>query len=141
MTRPSYGLLLYILLLCGCQGEAPRPSQLPESGVTNSVVSHIALLDLNKTIGNMTSTKTQPDGDWKISRIPQESDKVNDGPRYYLWQPKENECFWIMVSGGYKGVTEWKGPAILSETNQIMPVDDCKQKQLEAHVVNSIGRK
>ena len=59
------------------------------------------------------------------SMIPQKTDIIADGPRYFLCQDPNTQEFWLLRTSGFLGeVTEWRGPLHLDINAPKLWVDD-----------------
>ena len=54
--------------------------------------------------------------------IPTLGDVVSDGYRFALLVDHVAGNFWVWESGGIAGVTQFRGPAVLTDDNQVRPV-------------------
>lgn len=123
-------IFVFSLLWClGCQKtkENCQPEQLSsQKDLAVNILSKHNIRDLIFTWSRTTEQPKIPDSNAIICLIPQANDIANDYPKYYLFRFDNSRCFWIMVSGGLAGSPEWRGPAVLSGTDQITPIDKCE---------------
>jgi len=123
-------VLTFSLLCClGCQKtkENCQPELLSsQQDPAVNILSKHNIRDLILTWSRTTEKPEIPGGKAIICQIPQQNNIANDYPKYYLLRFDNSHCFWIMVSGGFAGSTEWRGPAVLSGTDQITPGDKCE---------------
>lgn len=113
-------LMFIAIFLVGCPNtNRQEPSALVVSNETaRDLLSKHCLLSEIKT-WNVTKEPPQFDKATFLP-IPQPSDIISDGPRYYIFWVEGRDYFWIMVSFGFTGQIEWRGPVSLIRDGTIV---------------------
>lgn len=117
----SLRFVIICICLVGCgNGARHRPSPfVVQSQTAMDILSEHRLINEVKT---WNVTKEPPQFDEAVFLpIPQPSDIISDGPRYYILRADEKDYFWIMVSFGLAGQIEWRGPISLTREGTIVP--------------------
>ena len=131
-TDPCRSSLLVIALLAlssgvfwnGCARSSEYEESIVPLGSAEEIVTVLSERELTAVTKSWRLSKTQPlEEEAKIVflRVPQSTDIVSDGPRYFLYGDSRTNHFWIMVSSGLVGQTEWRGPVSLKKDGNIVP--------------------
>ena len=105
----------------GCSKTASTEEYYTRDRNCENVLCRLSRYDLQVETKDWPSTEKMLTDDVSfIGRIPQETDLVSDGVRYYLYRELDGGCFWIEVTGGFLGQdVKWYGPFTLEEDGKI----------------------
>ena len=131
-TKPyRLSLLLTVVLALlggvfwnGCTHSPEYKESVVPLGSAEEIVTVLSEQRLAGVTESWRLSKTQPLEEGArivFLPIPQKTDIVYDGPRYSLYGDSRTDHFWIMISGGFLGQTEWRGPVSLSRNGEIVP--------------------
>jgi len=113
-----------LLSLCVFFGSCRTPPTSPisfNSVDTNDLIRQISDIDLACETTDWHRSETEPSECLSfVAKIPQKTDFVSDGQRYFLYSEPQTSRFWIRISGGFSGQhIEWRGPFVLEKDPKI----------------------
>jgi hypothetical protein len=92
----------------GCRSNRPALQAAP------GLVEELAHYDWRHLCSIAQPAEHRPfavsDGHLVMVGIPQPTDMVHDGPRYFYFAEPSSRVFWVMVGGGPSGASHWFGP-------------------------------
>ncbi|MFA6176689.1 MAG: hypothetical protein WC765_08945 [Phycisphaerae bacterium] len=109
----TYTCLALFLFLSGCANKEVKKQSIKDSDCReNEIVCYFAKSDLQKTMANVPVYENVKAENFSIlGQIPQRTDVINDGPRYFLYQDPNTKELWLQKTGGFLGNNiEWRGP-------------------------------
>ena len=117
--------------LLGCAQPAYRESASlgpePEDAVSPYAANLLSVLkdtDVAELVETWPVVTTLPEdlAQYEWVHIPTLGDVVSDGYRFAALVDHAAGNFWVWESGGIAGVAQFRGPAILTDDNQVRPV-------------------
>ncbi len=111
-------LALALLLCAGC-GVQRDDDTVGQLKAVADVLARRPLARMDDLWAPVPAPAQAAEGDAAFVPVPQVTDVVSDGPRYFLYQAPAAGAFWIRRTSGLTGADHWFGPFTLGGDGEL----------------------